>query len=81
MGMSTMDAMIPGRGDSKRRAGAQLEPKKWLKPYLEESETGMAGTDLGMNMGGFSKNMSWLWLEDSGASCHMTFEEEGMFDC
>jgi hypothetical protein len=22
-----------------------------------------------------------LWLADSGASCHMTFNEEGMFDC
>jgi hypothetical protein len=32
-------------------------------------------------MGGFPKNVSCLWLADSGASCHMTFEEEGMFDC
>jgi hypothetical protein len=40
-----MDAMIPGRGDSKRKTGAQLEPTKRLKPYLEDSETGMAGTD------------------------------------
>jgi hypothetical protein len=41
----------------------------------------MPMTDVGLNLDGVSKNMGNLWLAYSGASCHMTFSKEGMYDC
>jgi hypothetical protein len=37
--------------------------------------------DLSANKGSKGHRHHSLWLLDSGASCHMTFDEEGMFDC
>jgi hypothetical protein len=38
-------------------------------------------TEVGLNIGDFRKNKSSLWLGDSGVSCHMTNDMDGMFDC
>jgi hypothetical protein len=45
------------------------------------ADQAMPMTDVGLNLEGVSMNMGNLWLADSGASCHMTFSEEGMYDC
>jgi hypothetical protein len=37
--------------------------------------------DVVLNLDEVSKNMGNLWLADLGASCHMTFSEEGTYDC
>jgi hypothetical protein len=41
----------------------------------------MAMPDVGLNLDGVTKIMGNLRLTDLGASCHMTFSEDGMHDC
>jgi hypothetical protein len=38
-------------------------------------------TEVGLNIGDFRKIKNTLWLADSGASCRMTNDMDGMFDC
>jgi hypothetical protein len=39
------------------------------------------GTDVGLTFGDFAGKMNLLWLADLEASCHMTNDMTGMFDC
>jgi hypothetical protein len=41
----------------------------------------MLGVDVGLSIGGKMSKHKKLWPADSGTSCHMTFNEDGMFDC
>jgi hypothetical protein len=64
---------VPPKEDEKRKA---TSPKPSPRP-----DQAIPMADVGLNLDGASKNMGNLWFADSGASCHMTFSEEGMYDC
>jgi hypothetical protein len=64
---------VPLEEDAKRKATGPKPPPR--------PDQAMPMTDVGLNLDGVSKNMGNLWLADLGASCHMTFSEEGMYDC
>jgi hypothetical protein len=78
---------------NRRKKKMKKSPPKWVPPEEDEKQkaTGpkppprpdqaMPMTDVGLNLDGVSKNMGNLWLADSGASCHIIFSEEGMYDC
>jgi hypothetical protein len=50
------------------------------KPPPRPDQT-MPLMDVGLNLDGVSKTMGNSWLADLDASRHMTFSEEGMYDC
>jgi hypothetical protein len=78
---------------NQRKIKMKKSPPKWVQ--LEEDarrkvtypkppprpDQAMPMTDVGLNHDGVPKNMGNLWLADLGASCHMTFSEEWMYDC
>jgi hypothetical protein len=43
----------------------------------------LTGVDVGLSANDVTRSQRHknLWLADLGASCHMTFDETGMFDC
>jgi hypothetical protein len=51
-------------------------PKTWFG-----DDYALVGADVGLTLGDFAGKMDSLWLADSGASCHMTNDMTGMFDC
>jgi hypothetical protein len=57
--------------DSKKRKASKLEG------------VALAGIDVGLSANDSSRSQRHknLWLADSGASCHLTFDETVMFDC
>jgi hypothetical protein len=51
----------------------------WLKNWYRIQEVALLGVDVGLSDGGKLEKYKNLWLADSGAYCHMTFDK--MFDC
>jgi hypothetical protein len=78
-------------GTQKRRSKKNPpKPTKWVPPEENANpkwkpppgqDQALAMTDVRLNLDGVTKNMGNLWLADLGASCRMTFSEEGMYNC
>jgi hypothetical protein len=80
------------QGDVKygKKSSVQHKPKEWLQPKSNMKpppkswfgdEYALPTTEFRLNTGDFAKSKNTLWLADSGASCHMTNDMDGMLDC
>jgi hypothetical protein len=54
-------------------------PRVARNEMTTNDETATSTMDVTLNVSGSKDNN--LWLGDSGASCHMCINDEGMFDC
>jgi hypothetical protein len=64
----------------KPRIAPRQNPKPPPKPWFGDNYA-LVGADFGLTLGDFAGKMNSLWLADSGASCLMTYDMTGLFDC